>query len=76
MAISKAKDPSVMMFPSDFLLLLALLREVVDRAHGGHGALWARIAQNVKKPPLTVNVIDFDLFGFNVSIFQMGPKKS
>lgn len=39
MAISKAKDPSVMMFPSDFLLLLALLREVVDRAHGGHGGL-------------------------------------
>ena len=38
MAISKAKDPSVMMFPTDFLLLLALLREVVDRAHGGlHG---------------------------------------
>ena len=28
-----------MMFPSDFLLLLALLREVVDRAHGGHGGL-------------------------------------
>ena len=39
MAISKAKDPSVMMFPSDFLLLLALLREVVDRAHCGHGGL-------------------------------------
>ena len=39
MAISKAKDPSVMMFPSDFLLLLALLREVVDRAHGGHKGL-------------------------------------
>ena len=40
-------------------------------------ALWARIAQNVKKPPLTVNVIDF---GFNVSIWvpwsPLGPKKS
>ena len=30
--------------------------------------LWARIAQNVKKPPLTVNVINFEFFGFNVSI--------
>ena len=29
-------------------------------------ALWARIVQNVKKPSLTVNVIDFDFFGFNV----------
>ena len=28
-----------MMFPSDFLLLLALLREAVDRAHGGYGGL-------------------------------------
>ena len=30
------------------------------------GALWARIAQNVKKPPLTVqvNVIDFEFFLF------------
>ena len=26
------------------------------------GALWARIAQNVKKPPLNVNAIDFDFF--------------
>ena len=44
------------------------------------GALWARIAQNVKKPPLTVNVIDFEFFGFNVSIWVpwsvLGPKKS
>ena len=43
-------------------------------------ALWARIAQNVKKPPLTVNVIDFEFFGFNVSICvpwsPLGPKKS
>ena len=31
--------------------------------------LWARIAQNVKKPPLIVNVIDFDSFGFNVSMW-------
>jgi hypothetical protein len=30
--------------------------------------LWAKIAQNVKKPSLTVNVIDFEFFGFNVSI--------
>ena len=41
-------------------------------------ALWASIAQNVKKPPLTVNVIDFDFFGFNVSIWvpwsTLGPK--
>ena len=33
------------------------------------GALWARIAQNVKKLPLTVNVIDFEFFDFNVSIW-------
>ena len=43
-------------------------------------ALWARIAQNVKKPTLTVNVIDFDFFGINVSIWvpwsPLGPKKS
>ena len=32
------------------------------------GTLWARIAENVKKPSLTVNVIDFEFFGFNVSI--------
>ena len=42
--------------------------------------LWARIAQNVKKPPLTVNVIDFEFFDFNVSIWvpwnPLGPKKS
>ena len=42
--------------------------------------LWARIAQYVKKPPLTVNVIDFEFFGFNVSICvpwsPLGPKKS
>ena len=46
----------------------------------GRGALWARIAQNVKKPPLTVNVVDFEFFGFNVSIWvpwsPLGPKKS
>ena len=33
------------------------------------GALWARIAQNVKKPPLIENVIYFEFFGFNVSIW-------
>ena len=42
------------------------------------GALWARIAQNVKKPPLTVNVIDFEFFGFDVSIWDpwnpLGPR--
>ena len=47
--------------------------------HAG-AALWARIAKNVKKPPLTVNVIDFEFFGFNVSIWvpwsPLGPKKS
>ena len=44
------------------------------------GTLWARVVQNVKKPPLTVNVIDFEFFGFNVSIWvpwsPLGPKKS
>ena len=42
--------------------------------------LWARIAQNVKKPPLTGNIINFDFFGFYVSIWvpwsPLGPKKS
>ena len=26
------------------------------------GPLWAKIAQNIKKTPLTVNVIDFEFF--------------
>ena len=43
------------------------------------GALWARIAQNVKKPSPTVNVIDFEFFGFYVSVWvpwsPLGPKK-
>ena len=33
-----------------------------------NSTLWARIAQNVKKPPLSMNVIDFEFFGLNVSI--------
>ena len=45
-----------------------------------HATLWARIAQNVKKPPLTVNVIDLEFVGFDVSIWvpwsPHGPKKS
>ena len=41
---------------------------IVSDIAGWHGTLWARIAQNVKKPPLTVNVVDFEFFGFNVSI--------
>jgi hypothetical protein len=36
------------------------------------------IAQNVKKPPVTVSVIDFEFFGFNESIWvsksPLGPK--
>jgi hypothetical protein len=44
------------------------------------GALRARITQNVKKPSHPVNVIDFEFFGFNVSICvpwsPLGPKKS
>ena len=43
-------------------------------------ALWARITQNVKKPSLTVNLINFEFFGFNVSIWipwsPFVPKKS
>ena len=31
--------------------------------------IWARIAQNVKKPSFSVNVIDFEFFVFNVSIW-------
>ena len=53
-----------------------------DLSKSGGVTLWARIAQNVKKPPLTlsVNVIDFEFFGFNVAIWVplslLGPKKS
>ena len=43
------------------------------------GTPWARIDQNVKKPSLTANVINFEFFGFNVSIWvpwsPFGPKK-
>ena len=35
-------------------------------------ALWARIAQNVKKPSLTVNIIHFGFFCFNVFIWPLG----
>ena len=45
------------------LVLLAL------RVAATCGALWAKIAQNVKKPFLTVNVIDFEFFDFNVTIW-------
>jgi hypothetical protein len=34
--------------------------------------LWTRIAQDVKKPPLTVNVTNFESFDFNVSIWVLG----
>jgi hypothetical protein len=39
---------------------------------GLDATLWARITQNVKKPPLKVNVIDFEFFGFNVSKWVFG----
>ena len=44
--------------------------------NSGQGALWARIAQNVKKPPLTVNVIDFEFFGFYIQLnkYETAPK--
>ena len=38
-------------------------------SYTSHGTLWARITQNVKKPPLTVNVMGFEVFGFSVSIW-------
>ena len=38
-----------------------------------HDTLWARIVQNVKKPHLTVNVIDF---GSNVCILLSGVQNS
>ena len=37
-----------------------------------HDQLWARIAHDVKKPPLTVNVIDFDFFGLMHSYEVLG----
>ena len=52
----------------------------INKIKSPHDTLWARIARNVKKPPLTVNVIDFDFFGFNGSLrvpwSPLGPKKS
>ena len=56
------------------VLWLAMVQALHAPADAG-GALWARIAQNVKKPPLRVNVIDFELSDFNVSI-HMGPLES
>ena len=61
--------------------LFSLTRiELNDPLKSGGATLWARIAQNVKKPSLTENVIDFEFFGFNVSIWvpwsPLGPKKS
>ena len=45
---------------------------------GVRAALWARIAQNVKKSPLTVNVINFESFGLKLSVWvpwsPLGPK--
>ena len=58
------------------------MKKKIDEAkpRGATGTLWARIAQNVKKPPLTVKVVDFEIFGFNVSILvplsPLGPQKS
>ena len=52
----------------------------LPKSGGTMAPLRSRIAQNVKKPPLTVNSIDFEFFGFNVSIWipwsPLGPKKS
>ena len=48
--------------------------------HRQNATQWARIAQNVKKPPLPVNVIVFEFFDFNVPIWvplsPFDPKKS
>ena len=41
-----------------------VMRGCTPAAPATDAALWARIAQNVKKPPLTVNVIDFEFFSF------------
>ena len=47
--------------------------------HPLRAALWARIAQNVKKTSRTVNVIEFECFDFNIPIWvpwsSIGPKK-
>ena len=69
MAISKAKDPSVMMFPSDFLLLLALLREVVDRAHSGHGG------GRPHRGPETQILFKNSKYGCSVIFLSMKPLK-
>ena len=45
-----------------------------------YGTQWARPAQNVKKPPHTKNIINFEFFDVNVSIWvpwsPLGSKKS
>ena len=40
------------------------------------GAQRAKFAKKVHKPPLRVNVINFELSGFNASIFNMVPLES
>ena len=42
------------------------IEKLCSSIHKWDVALWARIAQNVKKLPLTVNVIDFEFFVLNV----------
>ena len=63
---------------ADSSQLIILL--ILATAKKNDATLWAKIAQSVKKPPRTVNVIDFDFFGFNASIWvswsPLGPKKS
>ena len=52
--------------------LQAISYEIFIKLHASmekySDALWVRIAQNVKKPPLSLNVIDFEFSGFNVSV--------
>ena len=40
------------------------------------GAQWAKFAEKVQKPPLQVNVINFELDGLDASIINMGPLES
>ena len=44
----------------------------IGHGNSSNATLWARIPQNVKKSSLTVNVMDLEFFGFNVSIIHMG----
>ena len=75
-----SKSPIEINWHLGWALLLIATKKKSREPSNCRGAPWARFTQNVKKPPLTVNIIGFDFFGFNISIWvpwsHLGPKKS